>query len=301
MEGDPLHSIGDLARHTGLTVKAVRFYSDRGLVPPVGRTPAGHRRYGPEAVARLELVRTLRELGLGLPAVRQVVDRELPLPEVAAAHAAALDVQIRTLRLRRAVLTAVAGRGTTPEETARMHRLARLSETERRRLVEEFLDATLGDDPALAGARRSLTPELPEDPTGEQLDAWVELAQLTQDPDFRAGLRRLAAAQRPGLRPDPVALVRDRTAPALAAGLDPAGAQADPVVDAVTAECADLLGRPDDAALRRELRSLLETANDPRREQYLRLLAVVNGWRPPQSLTPVLTWFTRALTARQQP
>ncbi|MFD8595499.1 MerR family transcriptional regulator [Kitasatospora sp. NPDC059646] len=301
MDGDPHHSIGDLARHTGLTVKAVRFYSDRGLVPPAGRTPAGHRRYGPEAVARLELVRTLRELGLGLPAVRQVVDRELPLPDVAAAHAAALDVLIRTLRLRRAVLAAVARRGATTEETALVHRLASLSEAERRRLVEEFLDAALGDTPAFAGARRSLTPELPDDPTGEQVDAWVELAELIQDADFRERLRRLVAEHRPGLRPDPVALVRDRTAPALAAGVDPAAAQAAPVVDAVTAECAELLGRPDDADLRRELRTRLEIANDPRREQYLRLVAVVNGWPAPQPLAPALTWFTRALTARQRP
>ncbi len=37
--------------------------------------------------------------------------------------------------------------------------------------------------------------------------------------------------------------------------------------------------------------------NDPRRERYLTLLAVINGSPAPESLTPVLDWSTRALAA----
>jgi DNA-binding transcriptional MerR regulator len=114
MDGDRLYSIGELARRTGLAVRTIRFYSDRGIVAPAGRSPAGYRLYDADAVARLDLVRTLRDLGVDLPTIRKVVNRELPLPAVAAAHAEALDVQIRILRLRRAVLTAVAKRGSTP-------------------------------------------------------------------------------------------------------------------------------------------------------------------------------------------
>jgi hypothetical protein len=43
---------------------------------------------------------------------------------------------------------------------------------------------------------------------------------------------------------------------------------------------------------------LSEAANDPRRERYLRLLAVVNGWEPPEGLAPALGWFVQALRAR---
>lgn len=144
MDGDTLYSIGELARRTGLTVKTIRFYSDRGIVTPTDRSPAGYRLYNIDAVARLDLVRTLRELGLDLPTIRKVVDRELSLPEAAATHAEALAVQIRVLRLRRAVLMAVAERGSTPEETELMHRLAQLSEDERRRLIGDFLNAAFG-------------------------------------------------------------------------------------------------------------------------------------------------------------
>ncbi|MFI9111960.1 MerR family transcriptional regulator [Streptomyces venezuelae] len=311
MDGDTLYSIGELARRTGLTVKTIRFYSDRGIVAPTDRSPAGYRLYGIDAVARLDLVRTLRELGLDLPTIRKVVDRELSLPEVAAAHAEALAVQIRVLRLRRAVLTAVAERGSTPEETELMHRLAQLSEDERRRLIGDFLDAVfggLGAASAFAGVMRSLTPELPDNPETEQVQAWVELAEMSLDPGFRAVVRRMAEDQAAeqtrsdtvGPRRDIAAAVRDQAGPAVTAGVDPASPQADPIVAEFTAHYAHLLGRPDDVELRRRLATRLESVNDPRRERYLRLLAVVNGWPAPESLAPVLDWSVQALRVRTQ-
>jgi DNA-binding transcriptional MerR regulator len=309
MDGDTLYSIGELARRTGLTVKTVRFYSDRGIVAPTDRSPAGYRLYGIDAVARLDLVRTLRELGLDLSTIRKVVDRELSLPEVAAAHAEALAVQIRVLRLRCAVMTAVAERGATPEETELMHRLAQLSEDERRRLVGEFLDAVFGGldgAPVFAGVMRSMTPELPDNPEAEQVQAWVELAEMSLDPDFRASVRRMAEDQAAeqtrsdmmGPRRDITAAVRDQAGPALTAGIDPASPQADPIVAAFTAHYARLLGRPDDVELRRRLATRLESVNDPRRERYLQLLAVVNGWPAPESLAPVFDWSVQALRVR---
>lgn len=303
MNGDALYSIGDLARRTGLTVKAIRFYADRGIVPPTDRSPAGHRLYGIEAVARLDLVRTLRDLGMDLATIRQVVDHEISLPEVAAAHAEALEVQIRVLRLRRAVLTTVAKRGSTLEEMDLMHKLAKLSDDERRRLIDDFLGAAFGDaQPEFAGAIRSMTPELPDNPEAHQVEAWVELAELSQDLDFRASMRRIvdshAASRAPGVRRDPVAIVRDEVGPALAAGVDPVSRHADPVVAAVVAQCAHVSGGLDDVDLRRRLLVRLEIANDPRRERYLQLLAVVNGWQAPESLTPALNWFIQALRAR---
>ncbi|MGW2518957.1 MerR family transcriptional regulator [Streptomyces sp. NPDC001617] len=312
MDGDTLYSIGELARRTGLTVKTIRFYSDRGIVAPTDRSPAGYRLYNIDAVARLDLVRTLRELGLDLPTIRKVVDRELSLPEVAAAHAEALAVQIRVLRLQRAVLTAVAERGSTPEETELMHWLAQLSEDERRRLIGDFLDAVFGGldaVPAFAGVMRSMTPELPDNPEAEQVQAWVELAEMSLDPDFRAVVRRMAedqAAEQPrsdtmGPRRDIAAAVRDQAGPALTAGIDPASPQADPIVAAFTAHYAHLLGRPDDVELRRRLATRLESVNDPRRERYLQLLAVVNGWPAPESLASVFDWSVQALRVRTQP
>jgi DNA-binding transcriptional MerR regulator len=44
-------SIGRLAAVTGLLVKTIRFHSDAGLLPPSGRTEAGHRRSTATGVA----------------------------------------------------------------------------------------------------------------------------------------------------------------------------------------------------------------------------------------------------------
>jgi len=49
-------------------------------------------------LARLDLVRTLRDLGLALPTIRRVPDREVSVREIAAVPAEALDVKITTLR-----------------------------------------------------------------------------------------------------------------------------------------------------------------------------------------------------------
>ncbi|MEW2416547.1 MerR family transcriptional regulator [Streptomyces sp. NPDC046866] len=327
MNGDTLYSIGELARQTGTTVKTIRFYSDSGIVSPADRTPAGHRQYGGDALARLELVRTLRDLGLGLPAIRQVMDRERELPEVAAAQAEALDVQIRTLRLRRAVLTAVAKRGATPEETHLMHKLAGLSDSERRELVDDFLRAVFhgsgsdsdgggehapADDAVFSAVMCSMTPELPADPRPDQIEAWLELAELSQDPGFRDHVRQMVrdhvAGRGQGVPPsrsrDLAATVRDAVAPALAAGVEPDSPEADPFVAQLVNLCRGGRGGGGEGggggpvAPLRPLLARLEGLNDPRRERYFRLLAVVNGWPGPQGLHPALDWSVRALRDR---
>ncbi|WP_310715384.1 MerR family transcriptional regulator [Streptomyces lydicus] len=309
MDGGTLYSIGELARRTGLTVKTIRFYSDRGIVAPADRTHAGYRRYAPDAVARLALVRTLRELGLGLDMIRRVVDQELSLSDVAAEHAVALDVQISVLRMRRAVLTAAATREPTPKEMALMHQLATLSAAERRRLIDGFLDAVFAGLPGggrHVAVRRSMTPELPATPTDEQVRAWMELAELSLDPDFRAGVRRLVEAHAVGApdgaptppRPDLVTAARELAGPAVAAGISPDSPQADPVVAALTARCALVHDRPDDAELHRWMLHRLEAASDPRRDRYLQLLALINDWPAPERLAPVLDWSATALRLR---
>ncbi|MCX5378956.1 MerR family transcriptional regulator [Streptomyces sp. NBC_00091] len=189
-----LYSIGELARRTGLAVRTIRFYSDEGVVVPSCRSRAGYRLYDLDALVRLELVRTLRELGVDLPTVRRVLDRELSVAEVAAVHADAVEVQIRALRLRRAVLRLVAGRGSGPEEVLLMHRVTRLSVEEGRRLVEVLVE---GADPEVAGMVRAATPELSEDPSVEQLAAWVELAELVGDEGFRVAFRGAPGVEGP--------------------------------------------------------------------------------------------------------
>ena len=157
-------TIGQLAERTGLPVRTIRYWSDIGAVPPAGRTSRDHRRYDAAAVARLELVATLRELGLGLAEVQQVLDRQATVAEVAATHVEALDAQIRTLRLRRAVLATVARRKPGTEEMTLMNKLATLSAQERKQIIDDFVDevfAGLEPDAGLAAHLRRATPTCP--------------------------------------------------------------------------------------------------------------------------------------------
>ncbi|KAB2340778.1 MerR family transcriptional regulator [Actinomadura rudentiformis] len=310
MDGDTLYTIGELARRTGLPVKTIRFYSDSGVVPPTDRTHAGYRLYDLDALARLDLVRTLRELGIDLATVQRVLDREVTVAEVAAAHAEALDAQIGTLRLRRAVLRAVAKRGSGPEEMELMHKLAKLSDEERRRIINDFIDETFGGldaNPEFVAMLRSAMPELPDDPEPEQVDAWVELAELVQEPDFRARVRRMAEFQaserdtgfQDGLHHDLTQIVIAKVEQARAAGVSPESAEATPFVDELVAAYAQATGRSDDADFRRKLLNRLEVGNDPAAERYWQLLATINGWPAPPALTPVFEWFIAALGARE--
>ncbi|MFJ9646116.1 MerR family transcriptional regulator [Streptomyces sp. NPDC101206] len=315
MDRDTLCSIGDLSRLTGLTVKAIRYYSDQDIVPPTERSPAGYRLYDVDALARLNLVRTLRDLGLDLTAVRKVLDRKASLADVAEAHADALDVEIRTLRLRRSVLRAVARRGTTPKEVDLMHRLAMLSRTERHQLMADFVDAAFAEphahahtNPEFEALLRTTLPDLPDDPSPEQVEAWVELAELCQSAPFRTAVRRAAEAQAAdfatgdvdGLHEGLNRILLERIDEAVAAGLLPASAAVAPHDRAMS----DLYGHAFASAgdgegdLRRWLLTRLQASPEPLAARYWNLVAAVNGWPASPTLAPVHDWFTTAFSRR---
>ncbi|NEB92641.1 MerR family transcriptional regulator [Streptomyces bauhiniae] len=70
--------IGDAAAAVGTTPRALRFYEQRGLLPPPRRTGAGQREYGPGELALLGVIRRLLALGLTVSDLAAIADR-LPL------------------------------------------------------------------------------------------------------------------------------------------------------------------------------------------------------------------------------
>lgn len=65
MKANDLLTIGDLARRTGLSVSAIRFYEDKGLVEPF-RTGGNQRRYFRADIRRLSFILIAQKLGLSL-------------------------------------------------------------------------------------------------------------------------------------------------------------------------------------------------------------------------------------------
>ncbi|MCX4570060.1 MerR family transcriptional regulator [Streptomyces viridodiastaticus] len=188
---DDLWGIGELAARAGVTVKTVRFYSDRGLLPETSRSAGGHRRYGSGALDRLRLIRSLRALGLSVAEVRRVLDDEEAAGGVGEALEGAvaerlreLGDELRTLRWREAALRLV--QESTPEDRAdRLHLIGELSVPPGtaplvrfwrgwlpprmpRRSVDAFLDIAV--------------PQPPEDPAPEQVLAFARLTALTLAP-----------------------------------------------------------------------------------------------------------------------
>lgn len=112
-DGADLRTIDELAAVTGLTVRTVRFYASKGLLPPpllrgrVGLYDAGH-------LARLRLIRELQEAGFTLTAIERFIDR-IP-PEATAEDVAVFQalltpwVAAAAEELTRAELQALAGR-----------------------------------------------------------------------------------------------------------------------------------------------------------------------------------------------
>lgn len=119
--------IGEAAAAAGLTPRALRYYEQEGLLG-TGRTPSGHREYGPGELRRLRIVRELLDAGLTIGDVRafaHVLDgRHLddgthpdgfgarsepsdacPLAEVAQRRLADLDGRIERLTTLRARLS----------------------------------------------------------------------------------------------------------------------------------------------------------------------------------------------------
>ncbi|WP_416481400.1 MerR family transcriptional regulator [Streptomyces sp. CL12] len=297
-DGTGLLTIGELARATGLTVRTIRYWSDEGVLTPVTRSPGGYRLYDARGVARLELIRTLRELGLGLDDVRQVLAGERTVAQVAATHVAALDAQIRSLKVTRAVLSAVARRDSTARETTLMNRLARLSAAERQRIMTEFVAESLQGlddvDPEVRERLRATTVDLAADPTPEEVDAWVELAEMLQDPEFRAQMRRAmelnSADGAPGEARGRSLWFAERlvelVAPARGRGITPESPEAEPVL-------RELFGD----APRTDVLERMTAGFDERVARYRELIALVNRAPAPPHAED-FAWVVAALRAR---
>jgi DNA-binding transcriptional MerR regulator len=131
--------IGDAAAAAGTTPRALRFYEQRGLLPPPSRTPTGQRQYDPGDVARVRLIRELLSCGLTVEDIRSCADHlhliELDPtrpcgaaqvtsgPGIAARRLAALEAEIARLTgLRDQLAARVTGGGAPSRTRSASHR-----------------------------------------------------------------------------------------------------------------------------------------------------------------------------------
>lgn len=70
--GEPLQ-VGDLARESGKTVRAIHLYEELGLLRPFGRLKGGYRLYSTDAALRIRWIQKLQDMGFSLTDIQTVV------------------------------------------------------------------------------------------------------------------------------------------------------------------------------------------------------------------------------------
>jgi DNA-binding transcriptional MerR regulator/ubiquinone/menaquinone biosynthesis C-methylase UbiE len=103
-------TVSDLAQATGLSQRVLRHWEELGLVTPA-RTAAGHRRYGPAEITRLYQALALRQTGLRLAQIKELLDGRDPQSAATTlrAHLAELDADLHRRGLLRDRLAAALG------------------------------------------------------------------------------------------------------------------------------------------------------------------------------------------------
>lgn len=98
--------IGDVAKRSGVSVDALRFYERQGLLDAASRTESGYRLYDDDVLEQLDFIRRAQTLGFSLGEIARIVDEkrrgQSPCAEVRAIVRARLeDVDARLAELKR--------------------------------------------------------------------------------------------------------------------------------------------------------------------------------------------------------
>ncbi|MBQ4045860.1 MAG: MerR family transcriptional regulator [Lachnospiraceae bacterium] len=123
----PKYTTGEIAKLCGVTVRTVQYYDTRGILVPGELTEGGRRLYSEDDVKRLKIICFLRDLGLPINQIRQLLTEENPGRVISLL----LDEQEKTLR---------------GEISEREERLKKLSDLKTGlRSVSEFSVESIGD------------------------------------------------------------------------------------------------------------------------------------------------------------
>ncbi|WP_026423729.1 MerR family transcriptional regulator [Actinokineospora inagensis] len=172
--------VGDLARATGVTVRALHHYDQLGLLVPSTRTSGGHRAYTGDDVRRLHHIVALRGFGLGLAEVQAALDDPVGLPELVERQLAVAEERVRAARrLRHRLLHVRAGlRELTEPSTAEFVALIEETVTMNQPLTPEQVAKLTAERQAMMA---QLTPEQIEQMNQRRRDAVAALSPAELD------------------------------------------------------------------------------------------------------------------------
>ena len=109
---EKLLTTGEMARLGQTTLRTVRFYEAEGLITPCDRDEGSHRKFRPGELAKLQIISDLRDAGLSLQEIKDMVAVKAGCPsalQAATAMGAAVDSRLGDVERRIAALDRVRG------------------------------------------------------------------------------------------------------------------------------------------------------------------------------------------------
>ncbi|MFC9793783.1 MerR family transcriptional regulator [Streptomyces sp. NPDC127584] len=214
-EGGASYTVDELAARAGVTVRTVRFYGTRGLLPPpvIGARRVGH--YGQGHLSRLALIEELQRQGMTLAAIERYLE-QLPA-----------DLSAQDLAIHRALVASWAPESAESITRRELERRAGRELTERdveRLAAMGVLDRTADDDDTfrLDGSLLRLGVELLDVPIEHETilasrtvlleharaaaqelsrlfrdEVWSPYRESGEDPDHLSAMRSLSAHMQP--------------------------------------------------------------------------------------------------------
>jgi hypothetical protein len=183
--------------------------------------------------------------------------------------------------------------------------MTKLSRDERRNVVEAFYervsDGVNIDPDWMRQMIEDGVPALPEDPTPEQCDAWIELSGILSDPEFAANMRTNAKDIWDGATFDLDAWKAEgdamvaKAAEAIALGVEPTSETARALAKEWLEVQARLTQRKPDADFRIWIRAKYQQ-HDVRATRYWELVAILRGQSPCSSPSREWMWMGVAIT-----
>lgn len=191
--------VGELAKLVGVSVRTLHHYDEVGLLKPSRRSEKGYRLYDAGDLMKLQLIKSLQQLGFSLEQIRHyLADPESSLLEVIPRHIKKLEEQIAVQkelceRLGRVAESMKTHKGVTPQEFIQLIHLTTMTEqyytpeqmakikAQGEKLGPEKIKEVEAEWPRLIAAVKAEmdkgTP--PEDPVVQKLAArWTELVEM---------------------------------------------------------------------------------------------------------------------------
>jgi DNA-binding transcriptional MerR regulator len=194
---DTLLKVGELARHTGMTVRTLHHYDAIGLLTPSSHSDAGYRLYNKDDIARLHAIQALRQIGMPLNEIDRLLSgQQEPLPQIIQRQIVALEHQVKQAselceRLKLMQSRLVDGR--EPDMTEWLSMLSAMTAYgkyftpgELKKIFESWKQTEVNWKPLIADIRKAMASGVdPESPEMQPLARrWMDLSVRWMKGDF---------------------------------------------------------------------------------------------------------------------